>query len=74
MDRSSAAQNNRTDQCNKDDPKSGPGRPHAYQGKGDKDDLDNHSRQMDPKSKLGDKKKWRVTYNGLINILYFDQK
>ncbi|XP_029344662.1 uncharacterized protein LOC100575965 [Acyrthosiphon pisum] len=51
MDRQSAADANRTNQCNKDHSKTGPGRPHGYQGKGDKADLDNRAQQKDPNYK-----------------------
>jgi len=57
MDRQTAEQANKTDQCNKYHSETGPGRPHAYQGKGDKADLDNHAKQMDPNFDASGKKK-----------------
>ena len=41
-----AGQDNRTKQCNPTHKPTGPGHDAAYQGKGDKADLDNHSKQM----------------------------
>jgi len=52
-----AAQRNRTNQCNEKHPTTGPGRPHGYQGTGDKADLDNHAKQKDPNCPDGGKKK-----------------
>lgn len=39
---------NRTNQCNPNHEKTGPGRDHGYKGTGDKADLDNHGNQKNP--------------------------
>ncbi|KYN37362.1 hypothetical protein ALC56_08265 [Trachymyrmex septentrionalis] len=39
---------NRTNQCNPTHTPSGPGHKAGYTGKGDKADLDNHAKQLDP--------------------------
>lgn len=59
MNRPTAEEANKTNQCNKDHSKTGPGRPHGYQGKGDKADLDLHARQKDPNYDASGKKKMK---------------
>lgn len=50
------ADNNKANVCNPNNPAGGAGnRPKAYQGKGDKQDLDNHAKQLNPQ-KSGEKK------------------
>nr|ADE27969.1 hypothetical protein [Nylanderia nr. pubens LZ-2010] len=41
-------QANRTNQCNPNNPRTGPGHTAGYQGAGTKTDLDNHANQMNP--------------------------
>lgn len=43
-------QANRTNQCNPDHAKTGPGHTAGYHGTGTKADLDNHGQQLDPKN------------------------
>jgi hypothetical protein len=43
-----ADEKNRTNQCNPDHKPSSPGHKAGYKGKGDKQDLDNHSNQLNP--------------------------
>lgn len=42
------AQDNRTNQCNPNHEKTGPGREAGYHGTGTKADLDNHGNQLNP--------------------------
>lgn len=60
MDRQQQQQQNRTNQCNPNNPVTGPGRSRGYRGTGDAKDLNNHSRQnnpQDPKSNVPHQRK-----------------
>jgi len=47
---------NRTNQCNPTHTPSGPGHKTGYPGKGDKEDLDNHAKQLNPNNPVCAKK------------------
>lgn len=46
---------NRGDQLNPNNPKSGPGHDAGYKGTGDKADKDNHGNQVNPNNPAGKK-------------------
>ncbi|XP_011701471.1 PREDICTED: uncharacterized protein LOC105458105 [Wasmannia auropunctata] len=47
-----AAEDNRTKQCNPTHTPTGPGHTTEYKGTGTKEDLDNHSKQLNPNNPL----------------------